>query len=145
MKKSMYKEHRKTFDDFEEKMLKDLRSRRPLTTDEELELQALEAHKALQQERDALILGSSKGHLSSEQEDRLRELIDLYDLSKSKEELFTELQRKKSYLKPGQKMTLISRDGKGTKQGRRFAYVGTDSQIHIARKGKPYKVQPMPV
>lgn len=135
MKKSHYKSHYGTFMDLEEKTLEDYRTRRPLEADEQAVADVLRNFK----------LGEDE--LTDEQKVILAdcEILDLEveEFVARREEIIAEANRLEGYLRPGKKYPLLARNPQRVREGRRYAYIGTDGQIHIHRKGNLLKVPMM--
>lgn len=113
MKKNQSK-RKPLFEYLEKKVLEDVRTRRPLTEEEVKELDNLLQEK-----------GKLKG----------AEKLDEEKLNRLKE-----LQRLNSYIKPGEKHFIMSRNTAKPKKGKRFVYLGADGDFHISRLGGTLKV-----
>lgn len=140
MKKSHYKSHFKTFEYLEEKTLEDFRTRRPLTNDEEDFRDIIHSTMDPEDENAVIIPENLTQDEQALLEAACLVIEDTEDFRKYRTHILKELNRMENYLRPGRKYPLLARNPVRVKQGRRFAYVGVDGDIHIGRKGKPLKV-----
>jgi hypothetical protein len=132
MRKSHYKSHFATFQMLEDKVLADYGTRRPLNSEEIPVVELLRTFK----------LGEDE--MTPEQIKILEPTglngLEVEEFVGLREEILKEATRMENYLRPGKKYPLMARNPARVRAGRRFAYVGVDGAIHVARRGKPLKV-----